>query len=852
MQPKCDECPLKGRRQVLGVGPKKPKAIIVGEGPGRQEELKGLPFVGPSGAILMRALEKSGIKRDDAWITNVTLCRPPTSGKDKALVDAVTACRPRLFAELRAIDAPILLLGKYAAQAFLGNEFSITELAGTYHEIQLPEFNHVPKHVIPTIHPARILRGGGEGEGGGNAHSADLLFWNLVYDVAKIAALASGDASVKFVDDIWVETKSPKRADELIRRIAIGAKKAGWIACDTETTVVANCTECNSCPGHVATQARHVEIVAIGFATEAYGVSVAMECISAKTRARIAALLADPTIEKVFHNRTYDMIALAHNRFKVGGKVHCTMLGHHNAFPGAVHRLQTVGTQFYCISPWKSEFRHGKGDVDSLLRYNARDTLVTARVKPKLMRCLERTDNVKSYEIDLQMAEIAERMQEWGIPVDLEVNHQLTGYLEKYTQQRLGGLETQLDNPTTRERFFEYLALEKAKKARKADSDDFYVRQATRRREIEEDFAFNLNAPQQVAALLLACGVPLNGVTKTGQVSTGKSMLQPFLANPVVRGLKDYRAADKLLGTFVRPLPSLVDRDLRLHTVWEPKDITGRWASSPNVQNYSKGTHRKLSYVKWLELPDNEKGMPNMRAQVRAPHGRVLVAMDYKALEGRIVAWLSGDPFLCDVYNKNLDSHSIVAREVFPDFDTMEKNHREKVRDDIKRMFYGGFLYGAKPMNTWKKLLEDGNEVPFPTVSKALAALNKLMPGVGRWHQRLFQQVYKTKEIRSAIFQRRRAFPLGIIEDTVLKNFRVQATAGDIMDIALARFYARKPKHCLMLVNGHDSLVTECAEDHVEEIKALMTDCMVQEHTLDGVTMRFDIDIKVGRSWDVC
>jgi len=850
---------MKGRRQVRGCGPATPKFICLGEGPGASEEIKGQPFVGPSGGLLMSALGKVGVTRGNVWLGNVTSCRPPGgANKDAALKIAVECCRPRLLDELKSLpDVPILLLGKYAAQAFLGDTFSITELAGTYHEIDVPGVG--TRRFIPTLHPAHILRGGGEDSDAAGAHSQDLLFWNLVYDIIKVDGLARGTL-VKFTDDTYTEAKDPKRAHALLERVYKAALKVGWVACDTETVAVEqeDCKDCHACNGHDARQARHAKLTAIGFATEAWGASLAWVCLWAKTKDRVKALLADPKVTKVFHNELYDRVVLRHNNMPVGGPRYCTLLAHHNAFPGLVHKLQRVASQFMCVPPWKAEFRHGKDTVENLLAYNAKDALCTARIRNPIDRALKHYKNEQSFAMDLRMSEIAEQMQEWGIPIDLKVNAEITTYLGAYAKERYNFLQARFEGEGFKKRFFEYLTTEKAKKVRKKDSDDFYIRQATRMQELTENkkkpFVFNLNARQQVSAFLLASGIPLQGVTPSGQVATGKSVLQPYFTNPTVKSLRDYTSATKLLGTFVRPLPSMVDKNCRLHPVWSPIDISGRWSSKqPGSQNWSKGSHRKLSYEQWKLLPDDDKkGMPSMRAQVVAPPGRILVAADYKALEGRIVAWLSGDPFLCDVYQKNLDSHTIVAREVFPGFDGMEKNAREKVRDDIKRMFYGGFLYGANPINTWKKLLEDGNEVELKVVVKALRSLNALMPGVARWHARLFADAIKNGEVRSALLGRRREFPLGQPEETVVFNQPVQSCAADIMDIALDKLYTTRPQHVLFLINGHDSLTVEADADKVEAVKVWIVAGMEQTHELNGISMPFTVDVKSHVSWAGC
>lgn len=840
---------------MRGVGPADPKIIVLAEGPGINEVQQGVPLVGRSGAMLMGAMKQAGFVREDVWLGNVTLCKPGTmgSGKDKLVEAAIDYCQARVVAELDALpNVPILVLGRFAAQWFLGDEFKITELAGSYHKVQVTGLDE-PREVIPTIHPAAILRGGG-GHGSGDAHASDLLFWNLVYDVSKAKALADNDPTIRFTDDIFWEATKRDRAATLIERIVAAARATGRVAIDTETTGVEakDCRDCHNCDGHVALDARHAQLVAIGLATDAYAVSVAWAVLNEKAKNLLRKLLADASVEKVFHNRLYDMIVLERNGFPVHGTVHCTLLAHHNAFPGLSHRLQRVATQFFAIGPWKAEFRHGLGEVNQLLKYNARDTLTTARLLPQLTSCIVRSKAEKTYEIDLKMAEIAERMQVWGIPIDLDRNQHLAEYLNGVVTARRAQLQARITgDDVLKAKFLRYIAMEQAKRHRKDDPPDFHARVDARLAALEKKPPeFNPNSLDQVCALLQTAGVQLFNVTASGRLSTSKDVLENLATtHEAVRALLGYREAEKLMGTFIRPIPYLIDKNHRIHVEWSPNKITGRWGSSPNFQNHSKGDWPKIPYLDWLKLPDDQKKMPNIRAQVRVPPGRALIGCDYKQLEVRIIALLSGDPYLCKAFMDGLDIHDENSRVIFPEYDTLEPNKRGRIRDHVKRAEYG-YFYRAAPMTVWSAITKEGHDVPLRTINYMFSVFRQRMPRVESFYQGLFKQVMDQQEIRSAILGRRRAFPTGNAEETVVANFPIQATAADIMDLGLARFYEQLPDGVMILLQGHDALEVECDERQTPMVKQLMIDCLTQEFTVNGVTMQFPIDIKVGHSWD--
>jgi uracil-DNA glycosylase len=153
----CTRCPLHETRTqvVFGVGDPSSRLIFVGEAPGRDEDLKGEPFVGPSGQLLDRlVLEEIGLTRDRFYIANVLKSRPP--GNRDPLPSEVEACRPWLEAQLDLIDPLVVVtLGNFASKLLLHTKEGITKLRGRSY----PYRNGV---LIPTFHPAAVLRGGGE------------------------------------------------------------------------------------------------------------------------------------------------------------------------------------------------------------------------------------------------------------------------------------------------------------------------------------------------------------------------------------------------------------------------------------------------------------------------------------------------------------------------------------------------------------------------------------------------------------------------------------------------------------------------------------------------------------------
>jgi len=151
----CTRCALAETRTqvVFGVGDPDAALMFVGEGPGQNEDEQGIPFVGRAGGLLTRLIEGIGLTRDDVYIANVVKCRPP--GNRDPLPPEIDACRPFLEAQLGFVAPRVVMtLGNFATKLLLDTKVGITKLRGQ-------EFPFGAAVLVPTLHPAAVLRGGG-------------------------------------------------------------------------------------------------------------------------------------------------------------------------------------------------------------------------------------------------------------------------------------------------------------------------------------------------------------------------------------------------------------------------------------------------------------------------------------------------------------------------------------------------------------------------------------------------------------------------------------------------------------------------------------------------------------------
>ena len=146
---KCELCQTR-KNTVFGEGGPHAKIMFIGEGPGRDEDNIGRPFVGRAGQLLDKMLDAIDLTRNDVFIANILKCRPP-GNRDPKPSEAM-ACIGYLRAQVSIIKPAILVcLGRIAAGYILGKEIHITRDRGIWHDVK-------GFHIMPTYHPAALLR----------------------------------------------------------------------------------------------------------------------------------------------------------------------------------------------------------------------------------------------------------------------------------------------------------------------------------------------------------------------------------------------------------------------------------------------------------------------------------------------------------------------------------------------------------------------------------------------------------------------------------------------------------------------------------------------------------------------
>jgi DNA polymerase-1 len=351
------------------------------------------------------------------------------------------------------------------------------------------------------------------------------------------------------------------------------------------------------------------------------------------------------------------------------------------------------------------------------------------------------------------------------------------------------------------------------------------------------DFEFNINSPKQLGDVLfnrLNLPKPIKyGKGKT--ISTAVDVLEGLAAeHDVPKMVLDYRQLSKLKSTYVDALPALLNScTRRLHTTFNMAgSATGRLSSvNPNLQN----------------IPIRTELGREIRAAFVAEPGFVLLAADYSQIELRLLAHFSGDKLLVEAYRTGEDIHTLTASQVFGVPPLMvDAEHRRRAK-----AVNFGIVYGLSAFGLSQQIGIDTKEA-----KRFIDAYFEKYSGVRSFIDRTLEQARRDQKV-STLFGRVRPIPdihsknfnlRGFAERTAV-NTPLQGTAADLIKLAMIRIDADLREHKLrsrMLLQVHDELVFEVAEDEVDTMKRLVTERMEQVHELK---VPLKVEVGVGPNW---
>jgi DNA polymerase I len=347
---------------------------------------------------------------------------------------------------------------------------------------------------------------------------------------------------------------------------------------------------------------------------------------------------------------------------------------------------------------------------------------------------------------------------------------------------------------------------------------------------------FNLGSPQQLGRILFdKLGLPAGRQNKTGY-ATGADVLQGLSKSfPIAAKVLEWREVSKLKSTYVDVLPTLVDANGRIHTVFnQTATATGRLSSTnPNLQN----------------IPvRGELGRRIRKAFVAPSDERVLLAADYSQIELRLMAHMSGDEAMRAAFHERQDIHDFTARRIFDvgPFAEVTRNQRT-----MAKSVNFGLLYGMSDFGLAQRL-----EIDRATARSMTEAYFARFPGVRGFIDRVLDEARERGYVETLLGRRRympelrsRNYMLRAAAEREATNAPLQGSAADLMKLAMVRIDRRlnaEGLDAVMLLQIHDELIFEVAVRDLEAVGRVVKHEM--EHALE-LSVPVEATLKTGKNW---
>ena len=553
------------------------------------------------------------------------------------------------------------------------------------------------------------------------------------------------------------------------------------------------------------------EVVGLSFslkAHEAYYVPVnADQKLAKETLLKFESVFNDDKKTLIGQNIKYDYHILMNYGIQIKNKLFDTMVAHFLIQPEMRHNMDVLAETYLNYSPISIETLIGKKGknqtsmrdvpVEQITDYAAEDADITLQLKDVFKPKLKETQTEKLYnDVEAPLITVLADMEREGINLDVNTLKDISAQLQG-------------DIINVEKEIYEHAG-----------------------------FKFNISSPKQVGDVLFEVLKISDKAkkTKTGQYATGEDVLLKLEhAHPIVAKILDYRELNKLKNTYVDTLPELVSKQTgHIHTSYnQVVAVTGRLSSdNPNLQNIPIRT---------------ERGRQIRKAFIPRGKDYILLSADYSQIELRIVASISGDPNMCDAFQKNKDIHTATAAKVFgvPESE-VTKEMRYKSKSVNFGIIYGQGAFGLSenlgiPRAEAKSLIDNyfkeypsikgymDNEINFARENGYVETLL----GRKRWLRDITSQ---NQTVRG--FAERNAI-----------NAPIQGSAADMIKIAMINIHHELKKRELktkMLLQVHDELVFDVYKPELETVKPIIEKLMQEALPLK---VPVEVGMGVGENW---
>lgn len=853
---------------------------IVGEAPGRDEELEGRPFVGKSGEILDKALAVNGINRLKCWATNAITVRPPANNiKTDEGIEAVKAHKDEFWAEIEYLVkergiTTFLALGGTVMKMF-GIEGQITKVRGSVFGMNLTwqgpatDYTGAEKHdfiVVPTFHPSYLLHSGHMNKGG----SSISLYADWYKDIKKAATIGKEGYTFpkedfntdprcweveKFVDEMIADRSLVAldlETDGLNPRfnniITIGLGK------DKEKAMSIRLRDDRNLLHHPEKEHRRIMVAVQKLLDEAYGF--------------------------ILQNGSYDirwMLTKAF-RFDWAKLKHDTISLHHVLDPEAFHNLGYI-TSIYGKTPFWKEITDWANksiydrDPETLGEYNCRDCVVLHQILPNMLKGLEEMGEASKelyYEESLKMIRVSVHMEIAGTPWSEKKKKNIQESLEQEIPEtenemrRIGDLPPEFEfkaSHLVKALYgFEASYMERHRETLKKSDPK------TKKYKEADQTVKAVDGTDQIWKYSRAFFQPMKGKSGVPGIDDKARLKLTIAATKRLEALKKLKRREdkhrreeadiqrllKFISKYNRltSLKKLRDtylkykagQDGRIHASWNATGtVSGRFScSNPNLMNLPKPG----------DQPDGATDYGGMfRGCITAPEGYKIITPDYSNLEVGTVAYESGEPNLIRIFEERLNQHDINTRTLFG----LEKDDPlwKPARKAAKTFQFGALNYGGSENTVYTSMVESAPELGLTREQYRAAekAYYRDNPKYLTWKQTTQDDSVSTRMGKNA-FGRIRIYygPSYKIEREAL-NFPCQSAAASIINratIRLVDIIEDEYPEIELVMQVHDQLVFIVPDEQVDEFCRIIKQEMEAPIEFYGTPRVFPVDIEVG------
>lgn len=758
---------------VPGFGPIPSRLMIVGEAPGADEEREGVPFVGSSGQELDRMLHEAGLLRSEVYVTNLCKYRPPDNQLDAWIPPVKRDIRPDMtplhgvMVDRRVKEGYDKLMQEIAVVkpeliVTCGNKplWALTQVNSPWSGVMNwrgSQLRHNGLAVIPTIHPAAIIRG----------------MWEnrplVVHDLRRAARQLRDGCT----PPAWQFHVRPTYTGAMNRLTLLQARveqRPTWIACDIETT-------------------RYGAIACLGLAWN----SLEAICIPFMERQRaywtldqhtdlvlaLRDLLTHPNCKVVGQNFLYDAQYMAREWLFIPNLSWDTMYGQNVLYPGTPRALHTLAS-WYCdyYVFWKEDGKEEdiKVPEDKRWIYNCTDCVRTLEVAEAQQRTAHTANLNRQAEFQMGLFRPVMDMTLRGIARDDAAQPVLSRELELKKQDILQYFRDILGHD------------------------------------------LNPNSPKQMHTLFYTDfreRIILNRKTKKPTLDDNALMTiagrNPLL-RPLINAIADYRTLGIFKSTFV---DARLDFDGRLRSTFDPSGTeTFRFSSGKNVFgsgcNFQAIPSETSKSVNKARMRGSDIELPDVRRLFKPDPGFTFWNADLDRADLQVVVWESGDADLKRALREGIDLHLLNAQVLF-DLPFTEEDLRDpklyeriRARYGAQREFCKTFIHGTNYGGKARTMAENSR----CTVAEAQYFQSrwfKRHPGILEWHERTLDSLQATRTVRNAFGYRRYYFDR---IDEILPEALAwvpQSTVSCVINRGLDSI-ARSLPYVQILLQVHDSL----------------------------------------------